>query len=131
MERLSRAFSLFIVFQFVTLAAGVCAILLTTSGLYVVFLFGQAIAMIVFSIITSNLLEKALRRKYPEVKPDRHISIGTGGIRFGVDWRGPLKARAGRSQDQLAEEVFRKQEITWLLMIVTMVVLAGLASAVY
>ena len=131
MERLSRAFSLFIVFQLVTLAAGVCAILLTTSGLYVVFLFGQAIAMIVFSIITSNLLEKVLRRKYPEVKPDRHISIGMGGIRFGVDWRAPLKARAGRSQDQLAEEVFRKQEITWLLMIVTMVLLAGLASVVY
>lgn len=131
MERLSRAFSLFIVFQFVTLVAGVCTILLTTSGLYVVFLFGQVISMIVFSIVTSNLLERDLRQKYPEVKPDRHISVGTGGIRFGVYWRGPLKTRAGRSQDQSAEEVFRKQEITWLLVIVTMVVLVGLASAVY
>lgn len=127
MERLSRAFSLFIVFQLVTLAAGICAILFTTSGLYVVFLFGQVIAVIVFSIVTSNLLESGLRRKYPEVKPDWHISVGTGGIRFGVDWRGPLKTQAGRSQDQLTEEVFRKQEITWLLMIVTMVALAGLA----
>ena len=131
MERLSRAYSLFIVFQIVTMAAGVCAILFTESGLYVVLLFGQVIAVIVFSIITSNLLEGNLRRKYPEVRPDKRLSAGTGGFRFSVDWRGPLKAKAHRSRDPLAEELLRKQEITWLLVILTMFGLCALAAAVY
>lgn len=131
MEKLNRAYNLFIAFQIATLAAGILAILLTHSGLYVFLLFGQVIAMIVFSIITSNLSERDLRRKYPEVRPDQSFSAGPGGFRFGVDWRRPLKERAKKSRDQLAQELFRKQEITWVLLILTVIGLYALAAVVY
>ena len=124
LERLSRAYGIFSRFQMAaltagTLAAGLAGLLSNDicGALYVVILFGQVIAFILFGIITANMTDSAMQKRHPKVKPRKSLYIGPGGFRYSEDLNGPMLEEVRKTHDQLAAEVYRKTGRAWLLCI--------------
>lgn len=124
LEKLSRVYGIFGWFQVGTLTAGILAASLAgllsndvCGGLYVIILFGQVIAFILFGIITANMTDSTMRKRHPRVKPRKSLDIGPGGFRYSEDLNGPMLEEVRKTRDQLAEEIYRKTGRAWLLCI--------------
>lgn len=128
LERLDQAYSIFNGFQVLTLIVGICAAFAAWGTLYMICLFGQVVAMIIFGIISSNLVEYLAQKKYPDLKPDKTIQVGVGSFRYSVDFNRPMRERAKKADDQLLLDVMSKQSRTWFLCIVNVLVLGIMPS---
>ena len=124
LEKLDRVYGIFHVFQLTalgagTLAAGLSALLSSDlwGTLYAVILFGQVIAFILFAIITMNLTDTTMKKRYPDVKPEKHLTVTPSGFRCGEDWNSPMREKVRKTQDQLAKSVYQKIGRTWLFCI--------------
>lgn len=124
LEKLSRAYGIFSRFQLAaltagTLSAGLAGLLSNDicGTLYVIILFGQVIAFILFGIITANMTDSTMRKRHPKVKPRKSLNIGLGRFRYSEDLNGPMLEEVRKTHDQLAEEVYRKTGRAWLLCI--------------
>lgn len=122
LEGLSRAYGIFNRFQIAALVlgnlmAGLSIIFSNDvcGALYVALLFGQVIAFILFGIITGNLTDHTMKKRYPQVETRKRFSFGLGGFRYSEDLTGPMAEKARKSRDQLAEEVYTKTKRTWVL----------------
>ena len=128
LERLDQAYSIFNGFQILTLIAGICAAFAAWGTLYMICLFGQAVAMIIFGVISSNLVEYLARKKYPELKPDKTIRIGVGSFRYSMDFNRPMRERAKKADDRLLLDVMSKQTRMWVLCIANVLILGIMPS---
>jgi len=124
LEKLDRVYGIFNIFQIVglvvgTLAAGLAGLLSNElcGTLYVVILFGEVIAFILFGIITMNMTDNTMMKRYPDVKPKRSISIGPGRTQYSEDLNGPMIKKVRKTHDQLAASVYQKLGRTWKLAI--------------
>ncbi len=122
LESLSRAYGIFNRFQIAalilgSLMAGLSVIFSNDicGALYVALLFGQVIAFILFGIITMNLTDHTMKKRYPQVETRKRFSFGSGGFRYSEDLNGPMLERVRKNQDQLAEEVYTKTKRAWIL----------------
>lgn len=124
LEKLSRVYGIFGCFQIGTLIAGTLAASLAgllsndlCGTLYVIILFGQVIAFILFGIITANMTDSTMRKRHPKVRPRKSLNVGLGWFRYAEDLNGPMLEEVRKTHDQLAAEVYRKTGRVWTLCI--------------
>lgn len=128
LERLDQAYSIFNGFQVFSLLVGICAAFAECGLLYMICLFGQAVAMIIFGSIAMNLAEYLAQKKYPDLQPDKSFHIGLGGFSCRVDFNRPMRERAKKADDQLLLNIMSKQSRMWFFCIVNVLVLGIMPS---
>lgn len=130
LERLDQAYNIFNGFQILATVVGICAAFAGLGTLYMICLFGQAVGMILFGIVSTNLAEYLARRKYPDLKPDKTVRIGLGSFRYEVDFNRPIRERAKKADDQLMLDIMSKQGRTWFLCVANVLILGVTPSVV-
>ena len=129
LRKLDRAYGIFNVFQIVTLTAGtLSAIFMEITGspvlgwVFFLSVFGGTVAFILFGIITANLTDHTMKKRYPDVKPRKSFSVSKFGFNYSEDLNGPMKEKAQKTHDQLVEDVYKKSGRIWIFAILNAVV---------
>lgn len=129
LRKLDRAYGIFNGFQMVTLTVGILsAILAEITGssvlgwAFFLSVFGETVAFILFGIITENMTDHTMKKRYPDVRPRKSFSLSKFGFKYSEDLSGPMKEKAQKTHDQLVEDVYKKSGRIWMFAILNVVV---------
>ena len=129
LRKLDRAYGIFNGFQMVTLTVGtLSAIFMEITGssvlgwAFFLSVFGGTVAFILFGIITANMTDHTMKKRYPDVKPRKSFSLSKFGFKYSEDLSGPMKEKAKKTHDQLVEDVYKKSGRIWIFAILNAVV---------
>lgn len=128
LRKLDKAYGIFNGFQIVTLTVGILSVVFmgiaespVLEWTFFLSVFGETVAFILFGIITANMTDHTMKKRYPDVRPRKSFSVSKFGFKYSEDLNGPMMEKAQKTHDQLVEDVYKKSGRIWIFAILNAV----------